>query len=272
MNNHLKWIFFGKSFNSFHLSFVCCVLFFGLSFTACQKPQTVSIPLDLTRQNKDFKYMDARFKVNYKDSDNKANTAKVRLRMKKDSLIWVSVTGPVGVEGIRALIRKDSIFIIDRIAKNFITAKFDTLGKIFNFDFTYEMVQSVLLAEMPFAGYESTKKSDKGKTSKIEQKVERLEVENELINQYQKLESLFVKDLISKNTMKMTFDEYAVFDGEFFPKLANIQINYKNPSTQKLHKTIINLSITKIELPQEPLTFPFTIPTNNKYVTEDEEE
>ncbi|HAR20844.1 MAG TPA: DUF4292 domain-containing protein, partial [Cytophagales bacterium] len=40
------------------------------------------------------------------------------IRIRKDSVIWISVNPALGIEVVRALITKDSIFVIDKIHKD----------------------------------------------------------------------------------------------------------------------------------------------------------
>jgi hypothetical protein len=39
--------------------------------------------------------------------------------MKKDSLIWISVNGALGIEGMRVLIDKDSVRILNKLDKEY---------------------------------------------------------------------------------------------------------------------------------------------------------
>jgi uncharacterized protein DUF4292 len=48
-------------------------------------------------------------------SDQASGNATVYIRMQKDSVIWISVTGPLNIEGARVLITPDSIKIINKL-------------------------------------------------------------------------------------------------------------------------------------------------------------
>lgn len=45
---------------------------------------------------------------------------KGQLRMKNDSIVWLSVALPVGLEVVRAMITRDSVFVINRTEKTYI--------------------------------------------------------------------------------------------------------------------------------------------------------
>ena len=55
--------------------------------------------------------------VDYVGGDGKKENANAILRMYKDSVIWIAVTGLFGIEGLRAYITKDSIRIINKLDK-----------------------------------------------------------------------------------------------------------------------------------------------------------
>ena len=57
----------------------------------------------------DFEYFQAKSKIKFDDGfENFSASANVRI--KKDSVIWMSVSSSIGIEGLRAIIRTDSIF------------------------------------------------------------------------------------------------------------------------------------------------------------------
>jgi hypothetical protein len=65
-------------------------------------------------QNKiDFNTFSAKIKVDYTNSKGKQPNFIANIRMLKDSIIWVSLSNDIGIEGIRVLISKDSIKILE---------------------------------------------------------------------------------------------------------------------------------------------------------------
>ncbi|MEI9910287.1 MAG: DUF4292 domain-containing protein [Bacteroidota bacterium] len=55
--------------------------------------------------------------VDYVGGDGKKENVNATLRMYKDSVIWIAVTGLFGIEGLRAFITKDSIKVINKLDK-----------------------------------------------------------------------------------------------------------------------------------------------------------
>ncbi|MDR1005913.1 MAG: DUF4292 domain-containing protein [Bacteroidales bacterium] len=66
------------------------------------------------------------------------------LRMQKDSLIWMSVTG-FGFEAMRLLLRQDSVFAIDKLQKRVLIGDYNSFEQQFGIPITYSIAQKVLL-------------------------------------------------------------------------------------------------------------------------------
>ena len=68
-----------------------------------------------------------------------------QLRMRKDSLIWVSVTATMGVEVLRAKISNDSVWILNRMEKAYLAEPLDTLSVQLGMPLSLPLVQAQLL-------------------------------------------------------------------------------------------------------------------------------
>ncbi len=56
----------------------------------------------------------AKVDIDYEDGEGKKFNVNAHLRMYKDSVIWISITGPLGIEGMRILIDRDSVRLLDK--------------------------------------------------------------------------------------------------------------------------------------------------------------
>ena len=70
----------------------------------------------LTNQRIDFKTFAAKIKMDYNGTEGNGQ-ATVNLRMQKDSIIWLSLTGAFGIEGFRVIITKDSVKLMNKLDK-----------------------------------------------------------------------------------------------------------------------------------------------------------
>ena len=118
-------------------------------FTSCKKDLfqfKYSEKKRLKIEELDFEYLQAKTKIQYEDGIQNLN-ANATIRIRQDSLIWISISS-TGVEGIRSIIQKDSIFVIDRINKEYREFSFDSLQRAYNIPIDYDMVQGVLIGNL----------------------------------------------------------------------------------------------------------------------------
>src|SRR5438067_588492 len=68
------------------------------------------------RNRIDFATFNARVRVKYQGMEG-GDDGTAYVRLKKDSVLWLSVRGPLGIEGFRVLITKDSVTVINFLRK-----------------------------------------------------------------------------------------------------------------------------------------------------------
>ncbi len=79
-------------------------------------------------------------------SGGKSNSFNANLRVKRDSAIWgLFKAKGVPVEGLRVLLTKDSVKVIDRINKVYYTGDYNYVKRKFNVDLTFDMIQNLLV-------------------------------------------------------------------------------------------------------------------------------
>jgi len=86
-----------------------------------------------------------KMKLDYTDQNGKGNNATAQIRMRIDSLIWVSITGPLGIEGFRALIRPDSVFVMDKLEHTISRRSVSYLQEIVKLPLDFSTLQDLIL-------------------------------------------------------------------------------------------------------------------------------
>jgi hypothetical protein len=76
------------------------------------------------------------------------------IRVKKDSIIWVSITPALNIEAVRCVLTPDSVRYINRIDKTYYEGGYDIIQKITAVPMNYSALQSVLLNEMIYYPFE----------------------------------------------------------------------------------------------------------------------
>jgi hypothetical protein len=246
-------------------------------FSACKRQPITTTPVEKpveitnnptdnkpvlpTPTSKGFRYLKAECKTEYQGAENSVSF-KVHLRMCKDSAIWVTIT-KMGFVGARAIITPDSVRILDHQNHRYTAAKFDTLQKIFNFPLDYNMLQSVLLANMPIAEYDSTQaKMEKG-WIKIPQERNSIAITN-FIDNNKKLQELHLKDLKTNNILQLLYQNFKSFNGNLFAQNNDATITFWNKRTGKIENTRIQLEYKDVYFLNTPIEFPFNIPAKYK--------
>lgn len=68
-----------------------------------------------------------------------------QLRMRKDSLVWVSVTATMGVEVLRAKFTNDSVWIVNRLEKTYLAEPLDSASAQLGMPINLTLLQTLLL-------------------------------------------------------------------------------------------------------------------------------
>ena len=68
-----------------------------------------------------------------------------QLRMRNDSIVWLSVTATMGVEVLRAKVSNDSVWILNRMEKTYLAEPLDSLCAKVGMPLSLPLVQTLLL-------------------------------------------------------------------------------------------------------------------------------
>ena len=102
----------------------------------------------LNSQQIDPEWFIAKAKMSYKD-DVQSFKANTYIRMRKDSVIWMAVK-KLGVEAARVLITTDSIYVLDRIHKQYTTSDFSYIERQYHLPANFEVLQKLVLGNPLF--------------------------------------------------------------------------------------------------------------------------
>lgn len=91
-----------------------------------------------------FDNFQAKMNVKIETKDRNINV-KGQLRMKKDSIIWTSISLPMGMEVIRMKVSPDSVFFLNRTEKTYLCENIDVFNDISPLITTIGFIQSVLV-------------------------------------------------------------------------------------------------------------------------------
>jgi len=188
----------------------------------------------------------AKLNVDYSGTDQKNHNMNVNLRMYKDSVIWISITAILGIEGLRAYITKDSVKILNKQDKIYMARSVAFLQEVTALPLDLQSLQDILIGNPVF--FDSTGISYSGDWFR-----------NLLtINETGRIENSKLDDVDVKRsrTCNLHYSDYENKKGVFFSTNRRITVAEK-----------ANLDI-KFEIKSydfnETLSFPFTVPKNYK--------
>lgn len=243
---------------------VCCLLFSDCTRRKLLKEDNsvgrVKIKRKFRSQNAEFQYLSCKSKIEFTDGLQNVNS-NATIRISKDSVIWVSV--PVmGVEVLRCLINQDSMFIINKLQKEYYILSFIELSEMLKFKVNYPLIQAILLGNPPFVENENDSTYSDSTYTILVQNRNNIEIENFLRNKNEKLERLAIKDIRTANTLDINYEDFQKLENILFAFTNKISLNYRDK--KGLHNIYIGIQHNKIEPTNKDLRFPFNIPS--KYV------
>lgn len=211
--------------------------------------------------NVDCEWFSAKVKADYDDNSGDNNNLNVAIKIKKDSIIWVSITKKVlGIdfEGLRVLVTKDSVKILDKQNKNIKYRSVSYLQELTQLPFDFKTLQDLLLGNPIFfdKNLVSVKNSSSNlqvlSVGKLFKHLITIDSSNNNIL-HSKLDDI---DMSRNRTCDITFSGYENKDGKSFSTDRNITVTEKS-------KLDIHLNFKQYNF-NEPQTFPFSIPKSYK--------
>ena len=239
---------------------------FGLASCGRKTVSTSGIPVadELAIQDIDFSYFTSSSKIRYRnDGDNVSATANIRV--KKDSVIWISVTPGFGIEAARGLITRDSVSFINRLDKEYSTYSFKELSNKFNFDLNFDLLQAVLLGDMPRPLTADDQVKKQTNHFLVRQQEGSLTIDNFVDARLMKVNRVAVVDETKrdnqrrgKNTLNLEYEDFKRINDQLLPFKNAVSLDYR--SQGKKRRTQIDIQHKKADIVDEVLRFPFSIP------------
>jgi hypothetical protein len=213
--------------------------------------------------------------------DKNPNNFKGQIRIKKDSLIWISISPLLGIEMLRVLLSNDSVYIMNRINRSYFVGDYDYINLMMNTAFDYDMIQALLIGN-DFSYYQNSifKSVLDNKQYKLTT-LSRKKLKEHARNQNDK-ERILIQDIwldpenfkivresikeIKKGNNKLNV-EYLKFE-EINGMLFSVENTYEVIAENKI---FIRLQYSKIRIDDE-VSLSFTIPASYKPMEEKNDE
>jgi len=110
-----------------------------------KKENAYSLMTKLKGNNINFRWISAHFTVDY-DNDTSHESFSGVIRMRKDSIIWMTVSALLGTYTVfHAKLDGDSVMLINHLQGNYLKGTYDYLDTLLNEDVDFDLIQSVMV-------------------------------------------------------------------------------------------------------------------------------
>jgi hypothetical protein len=213
------------------------------------------------QQNRiDFNTFSAKVKVDFEGSDGKKSDFNAFIRLKKDSVLWVSIIAALGIEGFRIMITPDSVKVINKLDKVVQLRSVEYLREVAKIPLTFNELQDLLIGNPVYldSNIVSYKKEEKTVSliSVGELFKHLLTVSNgdDYALQHSKLDDV---DPIRARTADITYGGFENKAGTRFSTIRRITVSEKT-------KLEIRLEFKQWDFNGD-LSFPFNMPRNYRH-------
>jgi hypothetical protein len=217
-----------------------------------------------------FNWFSAKFSAEYSNKGKK-NSFNGQIRIRKDSLVWISLTPMLGIEAIRLMISQDSVKMINRLNDTFFIGDYEYVNRFLNTNIDFDLLQAFLLGnDLQF--YEDGKfrasvdrgeyKLSTGERQKLKKFVRssqenlKIFIQNLWLDPVTfKITHADVKEIRRDNIkLESTYDGFEPLEDQLFPRKMTYTIRADNT-------IIVKADFSKMTI-NDPLQFPFKIPAS----------
>lgn len=247
------------------LVFATLIIFF---LTSCRSNKLQKKGVDIGKANVDstvtggklvineLDFSQIRFKSDV-DLSSKAISQKfpITIHIQKDAVIWASVS--IGLEIGRAKITQDSLVFMDRFNRRAYMGTWNELSAASGFELSYNILQSMLIGDMPFP-IESNDQINMGASvSSVLQERNGMVFDNKIDNTVQKLFEVKGKDPGSGSALDLSFKSFITENSRMLPSVISMILSGKTDAK-------LEVKHSRIEFVESGLSFSFSVPANYK--------
>ena len=204
--------------------------------------------------------------------DNKKNSLSGQIRVRKDSVIWLSFSPALGIEMARLIITTDTVKFINRINKTYFSGDENIVNDFLDSNIDFDVIQSILLGnDLTYyengkfrATYDSKEyhlvtggRQKLKKYVKTQADVERIFIQNIFLNpETFKITQMKIKELKKENKkLDASYSDFNYIENQLFPH----KVFYDLVADKNIQ---VNLRYSKIVI-DKPQVFPFKV--SSKY-------
>lgn len=248
-------------YNKFDFRFLILLFPFTLLIQNCTSKKSIQQlnPIETINLENEETFLDTNIpenttiksKIFYKQA-NENYTATAFIKMRKDSIIWISIQAVLGVEVSRIIIQKDSFKFMNKIENSYAFGRNDELLHLIGFPVTFDIIQSIIFGKNYALNNIFTSQKDtiysKNETT----------LQQTILSKENKINSSNYRVQNSENNMDIAFQNYTTLQSFTYPQKTECIIRNEFTNTIRLELQNINFDVIK--------SFPFHVPSHFKKI------
>lgn len=238
-----------------------------------------------------YKTISLKYAAEY-DNGKESTSFSGTLRIRKDSVIWISITPALGIELFRIQLTTDSLKFMNRTNSEYFVSDYDYILKKYQFDFDYNDIQTLLTDELfiynecepnannedgKLLSHEELRKTFKSyadsnlyvlqteRKRKIKKYIKKNKANDFIVQLIYinggvfKISKESIIDYSDKKSLDIQYSDFIDLNQKVFP--TKIEMDFNNNDK----KTKVNLKYSKIII-DNILNYPFNIPESYKEI------
>ncbi len=213
----------------------------------------------LQAQHISFTTFSGEMDIDYQDGEGKKINVNANLRMYKDSVIWIRISGIFNMEGLRMYITKDSVKILNKQDKVYTERSVAFLQELTDLPLSLTSLQDLLVGNPVFIDSSISSFSRGNNTISLFCVSQFFKNLLTLDGDTHQMQSAKLDDTDDQRnrTCFLGYDDYKSNAGVTFPTKRTIRVSEKKQLDIKLEYKKFNFN--------EELNFPFSVPKNYKH-------
>lgn len=200
----------------------------------------------LSKNAFEYKYFTAKARVNI---DNQTFTANIR--MQKDSIVWISFTGPFNIEGARVKITPTNFEMVNKLNASYYNMPLSYIQNYIPINASFELIENLIIGNL----FENNIKKQIIETTDdtyiVKGDIDNLETTYTILKTG-KPQSIDVQNNIGTKMVNVLFEKYEIVDNQDFSTKRKFLIK------DGVKNYLLDLKFYKFE--KDKTDFPFSVP------------
>jgi hypothetical protein len=237
------------------------VLIAALLLVGCKKELRVARVVEekFAIESFDYLYLSSKAKFKYDDGKQKI-AAQITFRIKKDSVIWASISPGLGIEAARLLVTSEGVQMLDKINRNYYYLDFKTLSKTYGFKVSFDLIEALVVGNVL---YRPERRKDVDKDDRFfsfTKEDQGFGIVHSIGKHSQKLERLQAYQINSDNSIVVNYGDFEKLGEQKAAQKVRARVKFDDKSKED---AVIDIEYSKMDTHEEPLDFPFQV--SDKY-------